>query len=62
MARKHNTKHRRGQSRYPDRLRARGLSRTPLMRWTGSTTEAIVRDLTTMRDNDRVGPDRGYHR
>lgn len=31
MPRKHNTRHNRGRSRYPQRLAARGLSRTPEM-------------------------------
>lgn len=31
MSRKHNTKHRRSRSRYPERLAARGLTRTPVM-------------------------------
>lgn len=29
MSRKHNTKHERGKSRYPLRLRKRGLTRAP---------------------------------
>ena len=31
MTRKHNTKHGRTKSRYPLRLKARGLTRTPVM-------------------------------
>jgi hypothetical protein len=31
MSRKHNTKHRRSLSNYADRLRARGLAKTPVM-------------------------------
>lgn len=42
MARKHNTKHRRSPSRYPERLAARGETKTPRMRWTGFSTEAIA--------------------
>lgn len=42
MARKHNTKHRRTPSNYPSRLADRGLSRTPMMRWTGQTTAQIA--------------------
>ena len=29
MSRKHNTRHDRSKSRYPERLRARGLGRSP---------------------------------
>lgn len=31
MARKHNTKHDRSRSHYPERLAARGLGKTPVM-------------------------------
>lgn len=31
MSKKHNTKHHRSKSHYPERLRKRGLSRTPKM-------------------------------
>ncbi len=41
MARKHNTKHNRSASNYPQRLADRGLSRTPVMKWTGLSTTQI---------------------
>lgn len=41
MSRKHNTRHRRSRSNYPNRLADRGLSRTPTMTWTGWTTAQI---------------------
>ena len=60
MARKHNTKHRRSPSSYPHKT---GGAATR-MRWTGDTTETIVRDLARMRDADRKARDvrsAGYH-
>lgn len=48
MARKHNTKHRRSPSNYPKRLEARGLNRTPVMRWTGMTTDQISRTFANL--------------
>lgn len=41
MARKHNTKHNRGRSNYKKRLADRGLSRTPVMKWTGMSYTQI---------------------
>lgn len=52
MARKHNTKHQRSVSHYPERLRARGENRTPVMRWTGMSTEAIAREFKRLRETE----------
>jgi hypothetical protein len=52
VARKHNCKHNRTPGGYARRLRARGESRTPRMRWTGQPTEKIVSDLRIMRERD----------
>lgn len=41
MSRKHNTKHNRGRSNYHKRLADRGLSRTPVMKWTGMSYTQI---------------------
>lgn len=41
MARKHNTKHNRSRSRYPERLAKRGLSRPPHDPYGGMTTLQI---------------------
>lgn len=54
MARKYNVKHNRGASRYPQRLRARGESRTPVMRWTGLSTEAIAQGFKSSLERART--------
>ena len=41
MSRRHNTKHRRGRSNYKNRLADRGLTRTPVMKWTGMSYTQI---------------------
>lgn len=41
MARKHNTKHNRSRSKYPERLRKRGLSRPPADPYAEMTTMQI---------------------
>lgn len=47
MARKHNTKHRRGRSRYRERLAKRGLNASPRM----ESAEDLAK-----RQNKRVRP------
>jgi hypothetical protein len=56
VSRKHNCPHRRTPGGYKRRLAARGIGRTPRMRWTGMSTEQITKDFKAIAERDRPSP------
>jgi hypothetical protein len=57
MSRKHHCKHGRTPGGYKRRLQDRGLSRSPRMKYTGMTTEQILREFRredSLRDKQRA--------